>query len=487
MAETNQHHPQRFRIALVYPQRSMQTSMRIPPLGLGFLIEYYKLHGQNKDTVDFRIFDENAHSNLTADVIAWAPSLVGISALSFTQSRAFEFAKLVKAKCPGTLIIGGGVHFQVKPESGPETGLFDAVCTGEGEEPLRRIIDEVIVGGSGTAALANIPNLAWRNNTGVIQQTARWSLADLTTLPLPAMELFDLDYYFAYRQFVPAVFAKSTAILTSRGCPFKCTFCFNSFRDGRVRHHDIHQVIDYIACLQKKYALRHITIMDDIFMANRERVKTFCERVIKELPDLRWGCTARPSLIRNEDLALFKLMAQAGCIQICCGFESGCDAVLKALKGPTASLEKNQLTLDLAQEAGLPVFGYFMCGIPGETEAQMNMTGEFIRSNFKKFKHFEVFIYTPFPGSSLAEQVRADGLLEDVSIDDLAMNNLVEGDVHVFNRLVPSTKVLKFRQDIKRMAMAKFPLRDKLRWLWSEGLENPHRTFKRLVALYTKI
>lgn len=479
-------HPHRFRVAMVYPQGAIQTQMALPPLGLGFLIKYYELHGLHKEQVEFRIFDENARKHLVEDVVAWQPNLVGISAMSFTRSRAFDFATHIRGRLPRVVIVGGGVHFQVDPDDGLQCHAFDAVCTGEGEEPLRAIIDEVLIGPAGRQALDQIPNLAWRDEHGRIRKTEHWLLKDLTSLPMPDMERFDLSFYLARRQFVPAVFAKSTIVLTGRGCPFKCTFCFNSFRDGRVRQHDIHQVVEHLARLRSKYGLRHISITDDLFLVNRDRVRTFCERVIKEMPDLRWGCQARPSLIREDDLVLFKLMAQAGCIQINFGFECGCETVLKAIKGPDASLAKNQRALDLAWAAGLPVFGYFMCGIPGETEEQMYMTGEFIRKNFKKFRHFELFIYTPYPGSALAEQTRAEGLLEGVSIDDLAVNNLVEGEVRVFNRLVSAEKVRQFRQEMKRMAMAKFPLRDKLRWLWVEGRDNPRRTFKRLVALYKR-
>jgi len=200
--------------------------------------------------------------------------------------------------------------------------------------------------------------------------------------------------------------------------------------------------------------------------------------------NIQWTCNARPSILQASDAPLLDLMRKSGCIQMSFGFESGSDEVLARLKGPDATVAKNQRAIDLANEAGIPVFGYFMCGIPGETEDQMMQTVAFIERNFDAMSHFEYFIYTPFPGAELSKEVERQGLLKGVEIEDLALSVFSQGTPRVFNRLVSAEKVLRVRQDLKRRVMAKYSWRKKLHWLISEGLDNPLRTVRRISETY---
>ncbi|MFA7159531.1 MAG: radical SAM protein, partial [Kiritimatiellia bacterium] len=303
----------------------------------------------------------------------------------------------------------------------------------------------------------------------------------------PDYDHFNTNYYFAFRRaprFHERQASASATVISARGCPFNCSFCFNSFRDRTVRKHDINAVVEKMAQLRDRFRVTNFQIGDDLFLMDRPRVKVFCERLMRDLPDIRWACQARPSLLREDDLPLFQLMKQSGCFQLAYGMETGSDELLKKLKGNDSSIEKNRLALDLAWQAGISVFGFFMCGIPGETEEQMAMTGDFIKENLARMRLVELFIYTPYPGSKLAEEVQKLGLLEGVTMDELSMNNLVEGNIRVFNPAMPAEKVLKFRKEIKRLVMQRHPLKDKLMWLFVNTMEDPVRTFRRLKALY---
>ena len=476
----------RLRVALVNPLGAKQTQMALPPFGLTSMIKYYRVYGKHRDNVDIRLFDENVRKREPQNaILAWKPDVVGIGTMSLTLSRAVELAGFLRQHLPGVLIVGGGVHFQIRPDDGLANGAFDLVCTGEGEEPLRALIDLYCLGGRDHASLRQVPNLSWRDPTGTIQKSSSSYLADLDTMPLPDAEDFDTSYYFAKRQFVPGVWAKSASILSSRGCPFKCTFCFNSFHHGHVRYHRIEDVVAQIRHFRNRYGIRHICIAEDLFFMKRERVRDFCERLLKESANTKWICNVRPSILQESDRELLALMRRTGCIQMACGFESGNDEVLARLKGPDATVAKNQRAIDLACEAGIPVFGYFMCGIPGETEEQMMQTVAFIERNFDKMHHFEYFIYTPFPGAELSKEVERQGLLEGVDIEDLALSVFSQGTPRVFNPLVSAEKVLRVRQELKRRVMEKYSWSKKLHWLFSEGLDNPLRTVRRISETYS--
>ena len=479
-------HDNKIRVALIYPQGLHNVHLPLPPLGLAYLIKHYQTHSPNKDKVEFRIFGENAERrDLIDTVIDYHPHIAGITALSFTKTSADRCATQLRARQPDLFIVGGGVHFQVCPADGLREKRYDVVCTGEGEEPFMALIDDYFLKNLKTENLADIPSISWIGSDGTIQQSGKRYVADLANMPVPDYEHFFSDYYFAPRYSERFhKYTSSASVITSRGCPFSCSFCFNSFRDRTVRKHDINAVIELMIHLRNKFNVTNFAINDDLFLMDRQRVTLFCNRLIKDLPEIRWGCQARPSLLRDDDLPLFKLMQRSGCFQLAYGLETGCEELLKKLKGNDSSIAKNRLALELAWQAGISVFGFFMCGIPGETEEQMAMTGDFIKVNLARMRLVELFIYTPYPGSKLAEEVQNLGLLDGVTIDELSMNNLVEGKIRVFNPAMPAENVLKFRKEIKKLVMHRHPFKDKLRWLFVNITEDPIRTFRRLKALY---
>jgi len=482
---TNQHQ-QKFRVALVNPLGMKHTQMPLPPFGLGSMAKFYRIHGLNREHVEIRIFDENVRKRQTQnDILEWKPKLIGIGTMSLTLSRATELALFLRSHIPDAFILGGGVHFQIRPDDGLKLGIFDAVCTSEGEEPLRALIDLYCLGTRERTTLHHVPNLAWRDADGTPQKSMPWQLEDLDAMPLPDVADFDTRYYFAKRQFIPGVWAKSASILSSRGCPFQCTFCFNSFHRGRVRYHSLDAVISQIILLRDRYGIRHICIAEDLFFMKRDRVRNFCERLLQTEANIHWTCNVRPSVLQETDHELLALMKRSGCIQIACGFESGSNEVLAKLKGHDATVIKNQRAIDMANKAGIRVFGYFMCGIPDETEEQMMQTVSFIERNFDKLSHFEYFIYTPFPGAELSREVERQGLLEGVDIEDLALSIFSQGTPRVFNRLVSAEKVLQIRRDLKRRVMEKYSWSKKIHWLISEGLDNPLRTVRRISETYS--
>lgn len=473
------------KVALVCPLGKQQTRMTPPPYGLAALAQYYQRHGHNSSSVVFKVFDENGEGrDLLPDIVRWVPDIVGIGTMSLTKERAWEVACRLRQQLPNIKIIGGGVHHQIKPEEGIDEGVFDLVCYGEGERTMLGILDAYIPSAYSERVLYDIPNLVFRESSGRIIRTDLQELPDINDVPLPDLSLFNTNYYLAKRQFMPTVRTRSASIMTTRGCPFRCSYCFNSFRQGHVRYYQVEAIVKYIVEIRNKYGINYFGLMDDLFLIDAQRVLEFCELMLKYAPGAKWGCNARPNLITEKMRPVLKTMRKAGCIIMGFGFESGSDEVLQRVRGAGSSVEANQRAIDMMNEAGISIFGYFMCGFPDETREQMAMTEKFVRSNLQKMTHYELFIYTPFPGSVLARQVEEQGMLAGVTMTDLALNILGEGHPRVFNRLVPVEEVIAFRKRIKRLVMEKHSLVDKLRWLWTEGLDDPRRTARRLWALY---
>lgn len=472
------------RVALIVPAEPSQPQIPVPPIGLSSMIKYYELNGAHNDLVDIRIFDENAEKKrLTKRILDWQPHLVGLGCMTPTIARTLEMAGEVRAGRPGTLIVGGGIHAQVRPEDGLRDGPYDLTCSGAGEEPLLQLIDRYLIGGEGQAALPEIPNLSYLDGEGTLQKTSGWTL-DLASFPLPEHHHFHLDYYFAPREYAPKRHGRAANILASRGCPFVCTFCYNSFYQPSVNYHDVEATVDHVKHLHEAYEIEQITFQDDLFFMDRKRVRRFCELMIERCPDVTWACTARTSTIKVGDLELLRLMKESGCNTIAFGFESGNDEMVVKLKGRDCSVEKHQIALDLVHQANIDVFGFFMCGAPGETEEQMEDTGRFILKNIDKMAGIHLFIYTPYPGATLYDEVEQAGLLDGVDLGTLASSVLGQGEVKVFNTAVSPEKILAFRSRIMRRIMAKVPFRYKLKTAWSLLFDNPMQLYQRFKAVY---
>lgn len=475
------------KIALVNPLSTRHVQTSGPPLGLGYLKKYYECYGKHRDSVVFRLFDENARPGRLKDVLSWRPHVVGISVMSGVRDYAFEFAKRCREEMPETFILGGGVHFHAEPQDGVDARVFDAVCTGEGEEPLRVLIDDVWQEqGGGVDALSRVPNLAWRDPAqNEIKRSPAWRFDALDTLDLPDIEFFDTAYYLAPKPFGSTVsFARYFVVITGRGCPFQCTYCHNSFRDGGVRYHDLKKIVNYLVQAKKKYGVHHIMIWDDLFFLDRQRVLEFCTMVRREVPDLRWWCQARASLIREEDESVFRTMVESGCDQVSFGLESGSDEVLSRIKGGGASVAQNQLALDMAQKAGMSVAGSFMCGIPGETEDQMAETETFIRRHLSKMAMFYVFICTPYPGTKMFNDLQREGVLDASYYGNLADNMTGEGHVRVYNKCVSAKKVVDFVKRMRRLGLERYPWHQRVMSFARMAVSNPKFVWRRVKAIY---
>src|SRR4029453_13886742 len=164
------------------------------------------------------------------------------------------------------------------------------------------------------------------------------------------------------------------SLVTSRGCPFSCTFCDRSTSGRRGRFHGV----DYVVGLCRRLAeqgVRHILFYDDLFTVSRRRVVELCERFLAEGFRFSWSCNSHPNLLDAETLAL---MRRAGCWQIAYGVESGSQRVLDVVKHEV-KLPRMLETLRLTRAAGIRVKGLLMMGHPTEDGGSLAETGEFLR------------------------------------------------------------------------------------------------------------
>jgi len=249
-----------------------------------------------------------------------------------------------------------------------------------------------------TRNLKSIKGLVWRDGSEIVMNPDRPFVRNLDDLPLPRHDLLPLKTYRA-----PLVRGPYAFVVTSRGCPGGCRFCIKHVSYGRsVRFRSPENILAELELLVG-LGVRDIHMYADLFTVSREQVVGLCELILERGLRLRWTCNSRVDFVDPE---MLRLMRQAGCWMSSWGIESGSEQVLRRVrKGIT--LEQVERALHWAREAGIRNWGYFIIGLPGETEETIQETIRFARRLPLDLALFH--IAAPYPGSPLFFDVVEQG------------------------------------------------------------------------------
>jgi radical SAM superfamily enzyme YgiQ (UPF0313 family) len=402
------------RIAFVSPPVTAQalvgktTSMRhvlnvIPPLGLAYLAAVLE-----EDGYDARIFDCSTGislSQLINHLANYQPAVVGITSTTPTFPDACTTAEAVRHILPEAVIVLGGAHISAVPTA-LSHDCFDVGVVAEGESTMLELTRQIA--GGGPSDLSGIPGLVFRREGELVLTEPRGYIMDLDTIPPPARHL--LPPLSAYSP-TPASYRKLplAVLMTSRGCPYQCTFCDRKVFGNLTRGHSPDRVIAEVEEALHRYGAREIRFFDDTFTYDKKRVIEICEQIMQRNLRFPWTCLTRVGAVSKE---LLVKMKEAGCWQVLYGLESGDPRVLAALKkGHT--VEQNEQAVRWAQEVGLGVRGDFIVGTPVETKESLERTLQFTKRLKLDYAHFNKFV--PFAGTELYEELVEQGYEFDVS------------------------------------------------------------------------
>ncbi len=388
------------KIALVSPPSSQEerygkfagAGSTMPSLGLLSLAAVAMRAG-----VDVRIIEAAAYglsqSRVTAELSAFKPDLVGITATTLSIFHAHETAQAAHDALPGAVTVIGGPHVSAVPdETLTRFPHFDIAVIGEGEETFIELIDAIP---DGRASF--VPGLVLRKDGGIFHTEPRAKIKNLDSLPFPA---WDRLPGFPGR-FRPAPFRyrrlPAATLVSSRGCPNNCLFCDRTVFGRACRMFSAEYVLDMIGHLYEKYGVRELVFEDDTFVVNKARVMAICEGMKRSGRGMTWSCLGRVDMVNPE---LLRAMREAGCWQISYGVESGDQAILDLVE-KKIKLDRVRQTLAWTKEAGMTTKGFFILGFPTETKETMQKTIDFAKAN--ALDDISVFKLTPLPGSRIYE------------------------------------------------------------------------------------
>lgn len=330
------------------------------------------------------------------DLEPFQPEILGVS--SVTEN--FEFAKSVaawaKAKWNPVTILGG-VHITALPQTLPDS--FDVGVVGEGEQTLSELVAMVLeVGGLPPPhRLEGIPGLVFHEGRNLKRSRPRENLPIIDEIPAPQRLEFIRKIGTAY-------------LMTSRGCPYTCSFCVIPGVTQGYRKHSPEYVVNEIRSIKKSFPeVQHIRIFDDLYIVDRKRTQEIAARIAAEglNQELSFACWGRANLIDEDLIEAFR---QMNMMYIAFGAESGSSKVLSKIK-PASSIDENQRAIDLLRDNGIHPSCSVILGHPNETEEDLHSTYDFLERNVDKLLEIEFNVAIPWPGTDLWTSASARGLV----------------------------------------------------------------------------
>lgn len=368
------------------------------PLGLGYIASVLLNAGHKVEVLDinaYRFTREETFEQikiLKFDIVCLTGLVTEYSQIKWLASQFKEFHP------DKTIVLGGGLA-TLAPEIVLKNSVIDIVVIGEGEETIKELVNGIQEGNS----LNEINGIVFKEKDVIQKNKPRKIIETLDSISFPARELFPLEKYLKnpyLRLFDKDL--RTTQIITSRGCPYSCIYCFKDMWGYQFRKRSADNIIDEIKLLKDKFNITGIQFSDDLFIMDKKRVHEFCDKVIEQEIKFTWLANGRVNLM---DPVLLEKMKSAGCKVICYGIESGSQEILNTMnKGVTVS--QAEKAIQETWKAGILPHGYLMIGMLGETKETIRETVDFCNRNGLVGQFSFV---TPIPNTKLFEEAKRLG------------------------------------------------------------------------------
>ncbi|MBI2059690.1 MAG: B12-binding domain-containing radical SAM protein [Nitrospirae bacterium] len=368
-----------------------------PPLGLMYLASYLRLHSHHEVRIVDVGYDQHPYGELVDTLRDFRPDLVGLSALTAEATAMHWAAAQVKACCPDTPVIVGGPHASSYPREVLSDPRIDYLCIGEGEKTFHEFVEQWFGGGRPE----DTDGIAFRRDKGVFFSKRRNAIENLDALPFPAWDLVDVHAYGSLKSMSTMGRRPYMALFTSRGCPYRCTYCHENFgKDFRPRSPD--NVLAEVDEIIGRYGIKDFEIVDDIFNWDLSRGKTILDGIASRGP----GTAIHfPNGLRCDrmDREFLEKSKEAGCQYLCVAVETVTPRLQLMIK-KNLKLDRVKWTIEESVRLGIFTNGFFMLGFPSETEDEIRSTIDFaVRSPLTQAMFF---IVTPFAGTALGDWYR---------------------------------------------------------------------------------
>lgn len=410
-----------------------QTSS--PPIGLLYIASYLEKNG-----FSVKLYDPAPQKlsikKLIANIARDNPKVVGISALTFGARTAVQMAKAIKERFGKKIAIGlGGMHISCDPTFIKRYPYFDFGVIGEGEIEMCKLTKKIFKG----------EKVAGIYKAEIIQ--------NLDDLPFPANHLFNPKNYFSPHEGKKEGAKLPATMISSRGCPYNCTFCSKPVNRARYRVRSGKNVVDEMEAIYDQCGGVY-GFMCDTMTLFREKTLEMCDEIIKRKLKVRWVANTRVDLF-DEELA--RRMAHAGCKSLFFGVESGNERIRNKIAQKNISDKQIFNALKWCWKYGIQSNIYLMVGFPTETWKELNDTINFPISAGPDV--IGIHITWPQPGSVLFEEAIKEGIIPKTIVDDFVKGKFGDNPITFWPVYIPKGLTLEDLVKAKKNAYRKFYLR----------------------------
>ncbi len=325
------------------------------------------------------------------------PDFLGITTMSPQAEGARILAKIMKEINPHTKVIQGGIHASLFYSEVLEKSVVDVCALTEFDLAIAPLIDAIIE----NKDLSDFPGIGFKNEKGeIVTGPPKIPVHDLDEIPFPVRKIHTIGH----KPTAPAVMP----MVSSRGCPYNCTFCARLSMSGRkVRFRSAKNVVDEMEILYREYGARVFIFEDDTFTINRKRLKEIFSLIKERKLDISWECQTKVNVVDEE---LIKEMKEHGCTTISIGAESGNQDILDYIN-KRQTVEQIKEASKIIQDSGIILRPFFMIGYPVETEKTLQDTFNIIKELDSYTAH--VYPIIPMPGSQIYQEVKKQGKISE--------------------------------------------------------------------------
>jgi len=401
------------KILLINPPVREWAKPNCVPLGLGYIAALLRQEGHEVEVMDINAFRwtqtevEERIKNAKFDAVGTGAIVTVYKYIKWLISTLKKYHPRKK------IIVGGSVATSV-PKMLLERTAADIACIGEGEITATELFRALEL----NEDLSGVNGIWFKDEKGEIHITPRRpTIQDLDTLPLPAWDLFPIDIYLRNpvgapnrNKWVDGSAVNNTLSMNlsaTRGCPYKCIYCYHDFMGQGYRTRSPQNVFDEMKILYQRYGVKYFHFVDDEFVMKKGFVYEFCRLVREANLGFTWGCSGRANLMTEE---LIATMANSGCVLIGYGIESGSQKMLDIMR-KKVTVEQAKQAVKLTQKYIGWADCSFMIGIPGETRETIQETIDFCKE--LELTPEVIFFATPYPGTELYELAKAQHKIGD--------------------------------------------------------------------------
>lgn len=387
------------------------------PVGMAYIAAVLRENDYEVSILDAEALGYSIDETVDA-ILKEKPDIVGIACKTLWIVSAHKVAARIKELAPEIPVVAGGNHVTAMPErTCREFPSFDTLVIGEGEITFLELIKALNNGSD----LGSVNGICYKNGDGICVTPPRQRIQNLDELPMPAWDLLpDLKKYYRpsllHIDRMPAF-----TLVTTRGCPMRCTFCDRSVFGRKVTTHSPQHIVNMIQHLHDKYGIKYIVFDDDDLLINRKHLYELLDLLKASKMDIKFTCATRVDRV-DEEVA--QRLKDGGCQMVLLGVESGSQMLLDSMQ-KDIKVEDSRKASRILRQAGLRTEAFIVIGYPGETEETLKETVNLIKEC--DFTDVGVWLFTPLPGSEIYSNIDTEGTF----FEDWEKMNSIDGVVFV--------------------------------------------------------